>query len=310
MRTVGIDLASQDDRTAACVIDWQADAGLVTRLVPTRVSDTDIVDLALAADKVGVDVPFGWPIAFAEAVARHSIDAYWPVEYLHADNKAMCYRATDLRVKDLVNLNPLSVSSDRIALPAMRTAALMSRLEGRGPLDGTGRFVEVYPAAALHRWGLTWKGYKDQKPENRVRREVLVRSLLDTARTWLRVESGEVAALIDDDNALDAFVAALIARAAAVGLVEPVPDADRVAASREGWIAIPLAGSLSGLTGRGSLSAALWGGRFDASGGRLVGVIPGDRFGRVTARSRRPTPGPPGLARRRGRWVRGALPGR
>ena len=69
--------------------------------------------------------------------------------------------------------------------------ALMSRLEGRGPLDGTGRFVEVYPAAALHRWGLTWKGYKDQKPENRVRREVLVRSLLDTARTWLRVESGE-----------------------------------------------------------------------------------------------------------------------
>lgn len=251
MRTVGIDLASQDDRTAACVIDWQADAGRVTRLIPTRASDTDIVHLALTADKVGVDVPFGWPIAFAEAVARHSIDANWPVEYLHAEQKAMCYRATDRRVKDLLNLNPLSVSSDRIALPAVRGAALMSRLEERGPLDGTGRFIEVYPAAALRRWGLRWKGYKDRKPENRVRREDLVRNLLDATRGRLAMESGEVAALIEDDNALDALVAALIARAAAVGLVEPIPDADRVAAGREGWIAIPLAGSLSGLAGRG-----------------------------------------------------------
>lgn len=251
MRTVGIDLASQDDRTAACVIDWGADGGRVTKLVPNGVSDTDIVHFALAADKVGVDVPFGWPIAFAEAVARHSIDASWPVEYLHAENKAMCYRATDRRVRDLVSLNPLSVSSDRIALPAMRAAALMSRLDERAPLDGTGRFVEVYPAAALRRWGLTWKGYKDQKPENRVRREGLVRNLLDATRGWLAVESGEVAALIEDDNALDAFVAALITRAATLGLVEPIPDVDRVAAGREGWIAIPLPGSLSGLAGRG-----------------------------------------------------------
>ncbi len=45
---------------------------------------------------------------------------------------------------------PLSVSTDRIALPAMGAASLLSRLPERAPLDGSGVIVEVYPAAALH----------------------------------------------------------------------------------------------------------------------------------------------------------------
>ena len=52
----------------------------------------------------------------------------------------------------------------------------------------------------------------------------------------------------------DLWVAALVARAAALGLVEPVPEEDRQFALREGWIAIPRAGSLRLLPGRRSQS--------------------------------------------------------
>ena len=46
-------------------------------------------------------------------------------------------------------------------------------------------------------------------------------------------------------EAFDALIAALVARAAAVGLVELISENDRVAATREGWIAVPREGSLS-----------------------------------------------------------------
>jgi hypothetical protein len=50
-----------------------------------------------------------------------------------------------------------------------------------------------------------------------------------------------------DDNALDALLAALVARAAALDLCEPVP-ADMVAmAQKEGWIALPKRESLQAL---------------------------------------------------------------
>jgi hypothetical protein len=50
---------------------------------------------------------------------------------------------------------PLSVSTDRIAYPAMRIARLLGAVAGE-PVDrtGAGRIVEGYPAAALRVWGL------------------------------------------------------------------------------------------------------------------------------------------------------------
>ncbi len=44
---------------------------------------------------------------------------------------------------------------------------------------------------------------------------------------------------VASDQALDALVCARVARAAALGLVEPVPERDREAARREGWMALP-----------------------------------------------------------------------
>jgi hypothetical protein len=62
-------------------------------------------------------------------------------------------------------VNPLSVSADRIAHAAFRCAGLLARLAALGePVDraGSGVVVEVYPAAALRRLGLTHRGYKSR----------------------------------------------------------------------------------------------------------------------------------------------------
>jgi hypothetical protein len=51
------------------------------------------------------------------------------------------------------------------------------------------------------------------------------------------------------DDALDALIAAMVARAAAVGLCEPVATDQRRAAQVEGWIALPSPRSLEQLPG-------------------------------------------------------------
>jgi predicted RNase H-like nuclease len=137
---------------------------------------------------------------------------------------------------------PLSVSTDRIALPAMRAASLLSGLPDRVALDGSDVVVEAYPAAALRRWGHPSRGYKGTKGSEA--RGSLVRGLLVETEAWLHLSDEQVNRCLSSDDAFDALVAALVARAATLSMVEPIPDEDRVAATREGWIAIPVLGSL------------------------------------------------------------------
>ncbi|MCU1493849.1 MAG: hypothetical protein JWO62_1613 [Acidimicrobiaceae bacterium] len=221
MITAGIDLSSQSAGTAACTVDWSAYPAKVAGLT-LGVHDDDIVELIRTADKVGIDVPLGWPIAFVEAVTQHSHDGSWPPTYRHADTLAVRLRRTDLRVRRLLKISPLSVSSDRIALPAMRAAALLSRLPDRVPRDGSGVVVEVYPAAALCRWGLPFRGYK--RKENADARRELIELFAAESATWLRVGEAAVDMCLSSDDAFDAE--------------------DRAAAAREGWIAVPTEGTL------------------------------------------------------------------
>jgi hypothetical protein len=65
--------------------------------------------------------------------------------------------------------------------------------------------------------------------------------------SWVTMSADVRSQCEADDDAFDAFIAALIARAAARGFCEPVPsDVERVAA-REGWIALPIRRSLERL---------------------------------------------------------------
>ncbi|HEX4244229.1 MAG TPA: DUF429 domain-containing protein [Acidimicrobiales bacterium] len=247
MITAGVDLSSQVDRTASCVIDWSDHCGTVARLC-LGVADGDIVELVGTVDKLGIDVPLGWPIAFAEAITLHSWTGRWPRSYSHADTGALRLRRTDLWVwKELGFPPPLSVSTDRIALPAMRAASLLSGLPDRIALDGSGVVTEAYPAAALRRWGYPSRGYKGKT--NVETRSRLVQGFLADTTAWLHMSDEQVNRCLSSDDAFDALIAALVARAATLAMVEPIPDDDRVAAAREGWIAIPFCGSLQKLVG-------------------------------------------------------------
>jgi hypothetical protein len=135
----------------------------------------------------------------------------------------------------------------------MRAAALFARLTPRPALDGSGRVIEVYPAAALARWGFTSKGYKGTA--NIEKRTVLVNDLARATSTWLTFNTEQQSMCVRNDNALDALISSLVTRASLLGLTESIPQSLRDAALREGWIAVPRDGSLSLLANGSSLDS-------------------------------------------------------
>jgi len=244
--TVGIDLASLPVHSASCCIEWQDGRAAIVEL-EVDVDDRRIFKFIATAQKVGIDAPLGWPVAFVDAVNGHSQDGSWPPDYVHGEGtSALRFRRTDQWVwKTLGMPPPLSVSTDRIALPAMRVAALLASLDPRVPLDGHGVVVEVYPAAALRRWGLRSRAYKGKVHAQA--REDLVALLRERTAGWFTMEEHHAQLCRSVDDAFDAVVASLVARAGSLGLIEPVPLVDQALARREGWIAVPTLGSLDEL---------------------------------------------------------------
>jgi len=222
MKTLGIDLSSQPAGTVGCLIDWSS-RNAVARAPRLACTDDVLAELIEEADGVGIDAPLGWPADFVAAVGD------WPHDrWTNADRDRMRFRETDRVVRDTHTIVPLSVSSDRIALPAMRAMSLLRRF-GVTDRSGDGRFYEVYPAASLLAWGLDRRGYKP--PENTdARRDIL--KALRAKLPWLEVDAGYA----DTADALDALIASLTARAALQGLTTPPTDKQRSLARREGWI--------------------------------------------------------------------------
>ena len=241
MITVGIDLAAQPERTAACRIEWNAGAARVTDLDGRNVDDARILELVEGANRSGLDVPLGWPEAFVVAVGAHHAAQRWP----GGTPAQLRLRATDRWVAERTGRWPLSVSTDRIAMPAFRTALVLSRASFPVDRAGGGRVVEVYPAAALLRWGFDSRRYK--RVAGAEARASLVRTFVAPTRQWLTLDDAMINKCIASDDAFDALVAALVARAAAIGLTEPIPADSRELAAREGWIALPVDGSLDRL---------------------------------------------------------------
>jgi predicted nuclease with RNAse H fold len=225
MRTLGIDLASSSAGTAACVIRWEERTARVEHL-QAGVDDNELRRLASYVDKVGIDVPFGWPDAFVASVsAHHRMDA-WP----GFDSANLRLRRTDEFVWRKTRRQPLSVSADRLAVPAFRAARLLS--EWQADRTGAGRFVEVYPRAARARFELG--------------RTRSIEELQDRA-PWLTLAHDQELACEQNADCFDALISSLVARASALHLCEPIPDELLEPARREGWIALPLVGSLEQL---------------------------------------------------------------
>jgi predicted RNase H-like nuclease len=235
MLTVGVDLSSQPLRTAACSIEWTVAGPRIRQLFAPPVDDDQICELASGADRVAIDAPFGWPEAFVQSIVANASGGPWP----DAPASSLRFRATEMVAQQVTGNAPLSESTSPLAFLGFRAARLRTRL---GPLghpaavDGSDGIIEVYPAAALARWGLSAREYKRDEPLHHARRIAIVDALLDA----LPGLSGYTDTLVASSDALDALVCALVGRAHAIGLVDQIPPELETLAGTEGWIWVPL----------------------------------------------------------------------
>jgi predicted nuclease with RNAse H fold len=240
--TVGVDLAAMPERTAVALVEWD---GTAARLLTTQLGadDDDIVRAVSGAAKVGIDCPVGWPDAFVDLLIgyRHGQAATPAGAGGPGWRRQLVNRRTDLFVRQVAGVTPLSVAADRIAHVALRCVALFARLEAAGvTVDRAGRgvVVEVYPKASLKRWDLLPRLSYKQAGHPEAVGSVLAG--LISAAPWL--DLGERASAVSaSHDVLDALVAALTARAAHKSLTYPPDESDRTTAETEGWIAVPCA---------------------------------------------------------------------
>ncbi|TCL84724.1 MULTISPECIES: DUF429 domain-containing protein [unclassified Rathayibacter] len=240
MLTIGVDLAAEPVRTAVAALEWGGGRAVVRSLV-LGASDDDVVAASREATTIGIDCAFGWPLEFAAFVSAHTRREVSPRTLAGRDwRRRLAYRETDRAAREVTGRWPLSVSTDRLGMTAMRCAELLDAFAETGEdvdRSGGGRLVEAYPAAALRLWGVDTTGYKT-RPEA----VALAVEALRRAAPWLVLPADAAALMARSDDAFDAVIAALNARAHALGRTVPVPDALREAAQAEGWIALPTCG--------------------------------------------------------------------
>jgi len=233
--TWGLDVSTNPRKTAGVALDWSQGAAIVTA-VHHPLSAHGIVDLITSngACQWAVDVPFGWPDRFVALLVDRR-DGPLAAD-LVPDSKAwetwrtadVARRRTDqfLYRHPAIRTRPLPASFDRLGA----TAAMWSLIEARLAQGGvtvdrsgvTGLVCETYPRAAQAAWG-----HRDfAKPDLDDLRRML---------PFLRVPD-RLADRLSTDDARDAVVCAVVARARSRGLTLGPPDEDLAAARREGWI--------------------------------------------------------------------------
>lgn len=238
-RTLGVDLSTDPKRTALCLLEWSGDGSpaRLTDLV-VGVSDETVLRTAESAEHIGIDAPFGWPRSWATAVAAHQ-----PGDPFAADGSPaeLTRRYTDEWIAANVGIQPLAVAANLIGATAIRCARLVAAL--RRPVDTgeevpAGSVSEVYPAAALKRWGQEFTLYKGRRW--REARLALVAALIE-AGLPVALTSAQRAALEANDDALDALIASLVARAVGLALTDDCPPEATESCRSEGWIRVPAA---------------------------------------------------------------------
>ena len=264
--TLGIDLASQAKNTAACLLEWTDRGVSVTQLwhgaAPAdreQLGDAGLVALMRGSRpgprpaKVGIDAPLGWPAEFVTAVSDLTA---WSAPLADVGQEAerrarLERRETDRWVREtteqrgMAPKRPLSVTTDRIAYPAMRAAALLAHLardhgEAIDRSGRTGLVCEVYPDPTIRCLGL-WPGplrdrasYKGGRPAAVALREGIAEPLFAV----VNATPEQRRRCVEADDCLDAVICAIAARAAELGHTT-VPPEHAQAAEREGWIHLP-----------------------------------------------------------------------
>jgi hypothetical protein len=138
--TLGVDLAAADVRTAIAAVRW-TDGQATVESANLGVSDGQLIEAILRADKAGLDCPLGWPAKFVSFVVAQQSGQLPPTAHTDSSSwrRQLAYRVTDEVVRAETGLVPLSVSADRIAHAAFRCASLLARLAAEGrPVDRCG----------------------------------------------------------------------------------------------------------------------------------------------------------------------------
>jgi hypothetical protein len=239
-RTLGIDLGAKPENTAACLIRWDRSGAVIEELIKgTRsdpLDDDRLTGLIEGATKAGIDAPFGWPIPFVKAIRQWERSSGAGGRWPKPDNlETYRYRVTDRQIVE--PRPPLSVSSDLIGVTAMRCAGLLSRLDDVDRSGAKGPVIEVYPAAALYRWGFPAEGYK--KVRGTAIRQDLVKQLCRRLESLCPLQGDHRRLCERYDDAVDALVASLVVRARLLRKTSKPRPAERDAAKVEGWIHIP-----------------------------------------------------------------------
>ena len=234
----GVDLAAEPKNTGLAILHDDG-TRITLESVVLGVVDEHIIETVRHVEYTGVDVPFGWPRPFAIFIEDHAKKALRPPATTGPDwRRKLALRVTDREVHRATGLTPLSVSANLIAYPAFRWAGIEARLREQQidvSRDGSGVVAEVYPAAALYRWGLPHTGYKG--PQRTAIRQQIITGLTQQfpALDW----RGYAALVVANDNALDAVVAGLVSHQILGGRCEGPPEGYRATAQIEGWIWLP-----------------------------------------------------------------------
>jgi predicted nuclease with RNAse H fold len=236
-RFVGVDLAATPQKTGVCVLEGSTVVSILRGSTSEGTHPDWITPYCAGADVVAVDVPFGWPKPFTEALAGYLVG-----DRMGLDKNRYRLRKTDFWIKEnFPPLNPISVSTDKIGVTAIVGTLLLNALSSDFALSPTESqadrsVIEVYPAVSLLAWGLPFRGYKNGEEASRMRRAIL-RKLQHEFGLDLAERQSEV--LAASEHCLDALIAALTAQEYARGAVFAPEDPQDDTLKTEGWIWAP-----------------------------------------------------------------------
>ena len=247
---LGIDLSSQPERTAVCVLQQNTPNVFKIQEMKIGCNDAQLHDFIKQTKFIGIDAPFGWPIAFQNAVTTWNTcdwndSMVWEkvLEGKKILQEKLRLRETDRRLQEMkIGVTPLSVSTDKISLPAMRAMLLLKRF---GVKDKTGmtpfndkHFYEVYPAATLACWKMNRAGYK--KADAISIRQKIVEQI--TQKFSFVDSADDLISCTKTDHQLDALICALTAFKASIKQTNwpPPSDLDESVIHQEGWIHLPI----------------------------------------------------------------------
>ena len=252
LRVAGVDWAAKpkDRALVGLRFDRERRAISVESVVP-RVDDATFIDAVRSGGYscVAVDVPFGWPAAFADFVQRWSCTERRP-ELLVPEYEPFAFRRTDLVVRPIKP--PLSVSSQLLALATLTWVRLVSAHGIHAHIDVHAErpavrpnIIEVYPGATLATLVTS-----DALAIDRYKKDAAVRvALVDRLMEIFRIEGitpdlrSTLVGKGKQAHATDALVAAITAMIYEGVLDQrvrrPTTEEEKRDAPREGWIFFP-----------------------------------------------------------------------